>query len=267
MDFEAIKNSIILYSGRIIIAIVFMIIAKKVLSKVLELTKTAFKKRSLDPSLASFLLSLIKALLYVLVVIIIASIMGIKPTSFFAILGAASLAVGLALQGSLSNFAGGVIILMLKPFGVGDYIESSKHSGTVEEIQIFYTTLVTPDNKTIIIPNSELSNSSLINYSAKEIRRVDFEFGVSYDSDINHVRSVLKRIADEDSRVFKEPAPQIEVSKHGDSAVVFIFRVWSKKEEYWPIYWHMMEKVKIEFDKEGIEIPYPKRDVNILKGL
>jgi small conductance mechanosensitive channel len=266
MNFETIKDSIIIYGGKILIAIVFLIIAHIVVKKVLSLLKDGFKKRKLDPSLNSFLLSLIKALLYVIVIISVAAIMGIQTASLVAILGAASLAVGLALQGSLSNFAGGVLILLLKPFGVGDYIESSQHSGTVEEIQIFYTVLNTPDNKKIIIPNSVLSNSSVTNYSANEIRRVDFEFGVSYDADIHHVKSVLKRIADEDSRVFKDPAPQIEVSQHGDSAVVFIFRVWSKNENYWSIYWHMMEKVKIEFDKEEIEIPYPKRDVNIIKA-
>jgi small conductance mechanosensitive channel len=266
MDIEIIKEMVISYGGRIVLAIVFLIISKIVVNKVLNLTKSQFEKRNLEPSLSSFLFSLIKAILYILIAITIASMVGIKTTSFVAILGAASLAVGFALQGSLSNFAGGVLILLLKPFGVGDYIESSGHSGTVEEIQIFYTVLVTPDNKKVIIPNSDLSNSSVTNYSAKETRRVDFEFGVSYDSDIHHVKKVLKSIAERDSRVFKDPAPQIEVSQHGDSAVVFIFRVWSKSEDYWAIHWDMMEKVKIEFDKEGIEMPYPKRDVTIIKN-
>lgn len=265
MDFESIKELIIFYGGKIVLSIIFLIIAKILVSKILKKIKDEFEKRSLDPSLKSFLLSLIKALLYVLIVLTIASMLGVKTASFVAILGAASLAVGFALQGSLSNFAGGVLILLLKPFEVGDYIESSSHNGTVEEIQIFYTILATPDNKKVIIPNADLSNSSVINYSAKETRRVDFEFGVSYDDDIHHVRSVLKRIADEDSRVFKDPAPQIEVSQHGDSAIVFIFRVWSKREDYWPIHWDMMEKVKIEFDKEGIEMPYPHRDVTMIK--
>jgi small conductance mechanosensitive channel len=266
VNFESIKESIVYYGGRVILAIIFFIVAKIVISKVLETIKKGFKNKDLEPSLNSFLLSLIKAVLYVLVAITTASMIGIKTASFVAVLGAASLAIGFALQGSLSNFAGGVLILLLKPFRVGDYIESSGYSGTVEEIQIFYTILVTPDNKKVIIPNSNLSNASLVNYSAKETRRVDFEFGVSYNDDIHHVRSVLKRIADEDSRLLKDPSPQIQVSSHGDSAVVFIFRVWAKKEDYWPIYWDMMEKVKIEFDKEQIEMPYPKRDVNMIKG-
>lgn len=265
MDFESIKEMIVLYGGKVVLAIVFFIVAKIVVSKILALTKKAFDSKNLDASLRSFLLSLIKAILYILIVITIASMLGVQTASFVAVLGAGSLAVGFALQGSLANFAGGVLILILKPFGVGDYIESSSHSGTVEEIQIFYTILITPDNKKIIIPNGDLSNASVINYSAKESRRIDFEFGVSYDEDIHHVRNVLKRVAEEDTRVFTDPAPQIQVSQHGDSAVVFIFRVWSKSSDYWSIYWDMMEKVKIEFDKEDIEMPYPKRDVIMIK--
>ena len=266
MDFESIRETIVLYGGKIILAIIFFIIARLVITKVINLLKVGFKKRSLDPSLSTFLLSLIRAVLYILVVITIASMVGIETTSFVAVLGAASLAVGFALQGSLSNFAGGILILLLKPFGVGDYIESTGHNGTVEEIQIFYTILNTPDNKKVIIPNSDLSNSSVVNYSANDNRRVDFEFDVSYDSDINVVRNILKRVADEDSRVLKDVEPQIQVSQYADSGYVVIFRVWSKKEDYWPLYWGIMEKVMLEFDKENIEIPYPKSEVTILKG-
>lgn len=265
MDFESLRDLVVLYGGKIILAIIFFIIARIVITKVVNLLKAGFKKRSLDPSLSSFLLSLIRAALYVLVVITIASMVGIQTASFVAVLGAASLAVGFALQGSLSNFAGGILILLLKPFGVGDYIESTGHNGTVEEIQIFYTILNTPDNKRVIIPNADLSNSSVINYSANDNRRVDFEFEVSYDSDFNVVKNALKKVADRDPRILENMEPQIQVSKYADSGYNVIFRVWSKKEDYWPLFWSIMENVKLEFDKEGIEIPYPRSEVTILK--
>lgn len=254
------------YAGKVLIAIIAYVVGRVIINKVMGIIEKQFEKRKVEKTLNSFLLSFIRVGLYVLLVITVAAMVGIQTSSFVAIIGAAGLAVGLALQGSLSNFAGGVLILLLKPFKVGDYIESSSHSGTVEEIQVFYTILMTPDNKKVIIPNGDLSNSSVINYSAKPTRRVDFEFGVSYEDDIYKVKEVLNKIADEHPLVFKDPAPQVALSKHGDSAVNFILRVWAKSEDYWTIHWDIMEKVKVEFDKAGINIPYPQMDVHMINN-
>ena len=189
--------------------------------------------------------------------------LGIETTSFVAILGAAGLAVGLALQGGLANFAGGVLILIFKPFKVGDFIDAQGHAGVVSEITVFTTVLKTPDNKTIIIPNGALSNGSMVNYSTEEKRRVDMVFGIGYGDDIAKAKQVLKRIVDEDERVLKDPAPQIVVAELADSSVNFNFRVWCTGSDYWSIYFDMNEKVKLEFDKEGVSIPFPQRDVHL----
>jgi small conductance mechanosensitive channel len=188
---------------------------------------------------------------------------GIATTSFVAILGAAGLAIGLALQGSLANFAGGVLILLFKPFKVGDYIEAQGYSGTVNEIQIFNTILKSLDNKTIIIPNGNLSNDCITNYSTEPLRRVDFVFGIGYEDDIKKAKEVLLTIIKSDSRVLKEPEPFVSIGELGDSSVNFTVRVWCNKEAYWDVYFDMFEKVKLEFDKQGISIPFPQRDVHL----
>nr|WP_241422425.1 mechanosensitive ion channel domain-containing protein [Candidatus Contubernalis alkalaceticus] len=229
-----------------------------------HLTTGKLEKANIDPSLQPFLVSVSKTVLQILLVISVASMLGAEMTSFIAVLGAASFAVGLALQGNLANFAGGVLILLLKPFKVGDYIEAVGYSGTVKEIQIFYTILDTPDNKRIIIPNSNLSNNGTTNYSINPTRRVDFTFGVGYQNDISKVRSILQKIAEEHPMVFDDPPPQIVLGEHGDSAIVIYFRVWCNKEDYWTIYFEVLEKAKLEFDREGINIPYPQMDVHMI---
>ena len=183
--------------------------------------------------------------------------------SFVAIIGAAGLAVGLALQGTLQNFAGGVIILILRPFKVGDYIEGSGHAGTIKEIQIFNTVMLTPDNKKIIIPNGGLSNASITNYSAQPTRRVDMVFGIGYDDDIKKAKELLETIVTGDERVLKDPIHQIAVSELADSSVNFVVRPWVNAADYWDVYFDMHEKIKLEFDKAGISIPFPQRDVHI----
>jgi small conductance mechanosensitive channel len=190
---------------------------------------------------------------------------GVKTTSFVAVLGAAGLALGFALQGSLSNFAGGVMILLFKPFKVGDIIEAQGHRGKVDEIRIFNTIIKTLDNKTIIIPNGEVSGNSIINYTAEPTRRVDMTFGIGYDDDIGKVKSVLKRVIDSDERILEDPAPMIVVSEHGGSSVNFAVRPWVKTEDYWGVYFDMHEKVKLAFDEEGISIPYPQRDIHLYR--
>jgi len=266
MNFEQLYSLIIAYGGKIILSMIFFLIGRFAIKKIVAITAKIFDRQDVDKSLNRFLLSLIKISLQVLLVITIASMLGAEMTSFIAIIGSAGLAVGLALQGSLSNFAGGVLILLLKPFKIGDYIEAAGHAGTVEEIQIFYTILKTPDNKNIIIPNSNLSNSSTVNYSVNSTRRVDFKFGVGYEADIFKVKEILNKIAEEHSLVLKDPVHQVALSEHGDSSVNFILRVWCNSVDYWTIYFDIMEKVKIEFDKKGVNIPYPQMDVHMISN-
>ena len=193
--------------------------------------------------------------------------LGIQMTSFIAILGAAGLAVGLALQGSLANFAGGVLILLFKPFKVGDFIDAVGFSGTVKEIQVFSTKMTTPDNKTIIIPNGNLANSSMTNYSTQTQRRVDFVFGIGYNDDIKKAKSVINELIYKDERILKDPEPLVVVSELGDSSVNLTVRVWSKSADYWGIFFDMQESVKLKFDEQGISIPYPQQDVHLYKHI
>jgi small conductance mechanosensitive channel len=220
-------------------------------------------KREVEPSLRSFVQTLASITLKILLIISVMGMVGIEMTSFIALLGAAGLAVGLALQGTLQNFAGGVIILILKPFKVGDFITAQGHSGTVREIQVFNTILKTPDNKTIVIPNSPLATGSLINYSAEENRRCDFTFGIGYSDDIDKAKQLLKQLIDADERFHQDPPPQIVVGELGDSSVNIIVRAWVNTSDFWDVFFEYTEKVKKTFDKEGINIPFPQRDVHL----
>jgi len=225
--------------------------------------RKSLEKSKLDASLHKFFASLISVMLKVVLFITVVSMIGVEPASFIAILGSAGLAIGLALQGSLANFAGGVLILFFKPFKVGDYIDGAGHSGTVDEIQIFNTVLKTPDNKTIIIPNGALSNSSITNFSTEDRRRVDFVFGIGYGDDIQKAKSLITDLVKKDSRILDDPEPQIVVSELADSSVNIVVRVWAERTDYWAIYFDMQEKVKIAFDANGVSIPFPQRDVHI----
>ncbi|GAU76055.1 mechanosensitive ion channel family protein [Fusibacter sp. 3D3] len=211
----------------------------------------------IDPTLKSFLSSAMRMGLKALVIVTAIVQVGIPMTSFVALIGAAGLAVGLALQGSLSNLAGGVLIIFLRPFRVGDYIEGNGHSGTVRDIGLFYTHLTTPDNKAVIIPNSGLANSSLINYSEHSERRVDFNFGVSYDSDIKTVKRVILEVIERNALILKTPDPFVRLASHGASSLDFTVRVWVAAENYWDVFFTIQEDVKEAFDEAGIEIPYP----------
>jgi small conductance mechanosensitive channel len=221
------------------------------------------QKTSLDSSLQPFIVSLGNISLKVLLAISIIAILGIPTTSFVAVIAAAGFAIGLAFQGSLSNFAGGVLLLTLKPFKIGDYIEANGSNGTVQAIQILYTELLTPDNKVIFIPNGNLSNTSIVNYSVKDTRRVDFNFGAGYEADTKKVISILKEIANNQPQVLKEPEPFVRMSEHGDSAVVFTVRLWVNAKDYWTVYFDIIEDVKTRFDEEQISIPYPQMDVHV----
>lgn len=263
MNWNFIWEQVTAFGGKLLLALVVLIVGWILIKFLMRFLEKTFETKKVDVSLRPFLLSLIKVTLLVMLGISIASMLGAQMTSFIAILGSAGLAVGLALQGSLSNFAGGVLILLLKPYKVGDYIDAAGYSGTVEEIQMFYTILITPDNKKIIVPNSNMSNSGTVNYSAKPTRRVDLVFGVGYDDDISKVKSLLQEIADKDPLVLYEPEPMIVLGQHDASSVNFYYRVWCNAEDYWTIYFDTMEKVKILFDQNDIGIPYPQMDVHL----
>ncbi|MBN1326559.1 MAG: mechanosensitive ion channel [Candidatus Cloacimonetes bacterium] len=256
-------EKLIFYGPKLLIAIVVLIVGLWIINTVLKLIFKKMPASRFDPTLTSFLKSIIGIGLKVILWITVLSMLGLKMTSFVALIGAAGLAVGLALQGSLANFAGGVLIMLFKPFKLGDYIQTGGNSGTVNSIQIFNTILITPDNKTIIIPNGEISNTSLTNFSTQPIRRVDLQFGIGYGDDIKKAKEIMLKVISSDERILSDPAPQVALSELGDSSVNFVFRIWCTSENYWGLFFDMQEKVKLEFDANGISIPFPQRDVHI----
>ncbi len=264
---EQATQLVIEYGPKLIGAILVWIIGSIVVKTITNTFVKILDKRNTDPSLKPFLKSLVNALLKIMLVISVLTMLGIEMTSFIAILGAAGLAVGMALSGTLQNFAGGVMILIFKPFKVGDFIDAQGYSGTVNEIQIFNTILKTPDNKTIIIPNGGLSTSSMVNYSVEKHRRVDFTFGIGYGDSTEKATEVLHKIIAEDKRILKTPAePFVAVSGLGDSSVNFAVRVWVEAPNYWDVYFEMNTKVYNTFNAEGLSIPYPQMDVHVHKN-
>ncbi len=251
------------YIPKLLLAIVVLIVGLWIIGKVVRLVAAALESRDADVTLSKFLGGLVSVLLKALLLVSVASMVGIETTSFVAILGAAGLAVGLALQGSLANFAGGVLVLLFKPYRVGDYVEAQGVSGTVDEIQIFNTVLKTPDNKVVIVPNGAISNGVITNYSKEARRRVDFVFGIGYDDDIPKAKSVLNQLLAEDDRVLSDPAAQVVVSELADSSVNFTVRAWVNAADYWGLYFDLTERVKMRFDEENISIPYPQQDVHL----
>lgn len=222
-----------------------------------------FDRTSFDEALEGFIMSLAGIGLKIILLVMVAAMLGVQTTSLVALLGAAGLAVGLALQGSLSNFAGGVLILVFKPFKIGDYIEAQGHGGTVESIQIFNTILKTAHNKKIILPNGNLSNDSVVNWTAKKKVRTDMDFGIGYGDDIDKARTVLEKIIKADKTILDTPEPQVLVSNLGDSSVDMRIRVWAKPDDSWMLPYNMNERVKKAFDKAGISIPFPQRDIHL----
>ena len=250
------------YGLKLLGAIAIWFIGSWIIKRIKSLLVKAMDKVEYDESLEKFISSLIVGLLKVLLAVVILGYLGIETTSFAAILAAGGLAIGLSLQGSLSNFAGGVLILILKPFKTGDYIEAQGQAGTVKEIEIFTTKLNTPDNKEIIVPNGILSNGNIINYSTEKQRRVDIVMGVSYDADIKQTKEVLMKILMDCEKTLKDPAPVVNVRELADSSVNFNVRPWVLSEDYWDVYFELMETCKVELDKAGIEIPYPQMDIH-----
>jgi len=251
------------YALKLVGALLVLFIGSYLIKILIRVFQKGMQLRKIDESLEKFLGSLLSMGLKFLLIITVAYMLGIQMASFVALLGAAGLAVGLALQGSLSNFAGGVLILFLRPFRVGDFIEAQGQTGTVKEIQIFNTILKTPDNKVIFIPNSDLSNGQIINYSLEEKRRVDIDLGIGYDDDIIKTKQVLSDMIQKESRFLSDPKPVVVVKELADSSVNLSVRAWCNTPDYWDIYFKFMEDSKLNFDKEGISIPFPQRDVHV----
>jgi len=256
-------NMAIEYIPNVIMAILILVIGIAVIGGLVKMTKKAMKKADLDETLRDFLGSIIGAILKVALILAIASQLGVEATSFVAILGAAGLAIGLALQGTLSNFAGSVLLMLFKPYKKGDFIEAQGHMGTVHEIQIFNTILKTPDNKTILIPNGPMAGGNIVNFSTEATRRVDMSFGISYGDDIDKAKATLHSIINADERIMQDPKPFVVVGALADSSVNFTVRVWAKSSDYWAVFFDMQENVKKTFDKENISIPFPQRDVHL----
>ncbi len=252
------------YGPKLLLALITLIVGFWVIKRVMGVFEKALERSEVEVTLRKFLVNLGGILLKALVIISVASMVGVETTSFIAMLGAAGLAVGLALQGSLANFAGGVLILFFKPFKAGDLIEAQGYLGIVKEIQIFVTILTTLDNRRIIIPNGLLSNGCLTNLNAEPHRRVDMPFGISYGDDVLKAKRVLQDVIATDSRVLQNPPSEVYVKEHGDSSINMLMRVWVKPEDYWAVFFNMHEQVKLAFDREGITIPFPQRDVHMI---
>ena len=247
----------------LLMALAILIIGRQLVKLILRLITVALEKSNVEDTVRIFVTNLLNTLLMILVFIAAINQLGIETTSIIAVLGAAGLAIGLALQGSLSNFAAGILIVIYRPYKVGDYIEAGSYAGTVKDIQIFSTVLKTPDNKIVVVPNGSIMNGSIVNYSDQDTRRIDLIVSCGYEDDIDKVRSVLEDILKKEKRVLKDPKPQIAVTELADSSVNFIFRPWVKRTDYLPVYYSLLEEVKKRFDKEGISIPYPQSDVHI----
>lgn len=252
-----------IYGIKVLAAIVIFIVGRWVAKAIRSLVQRMMRKAQMDVTLLKFVGNMTYIALLAFIIIAALSQLGIQTTSFIAVLGAAGLAIGLALQGSLANFAAGFLMILFRPIRVGDYIEGAGVAGTVEEIQIFTTTLVTPDNKTVIIPNASLTGDNIVNWTMKGTRRVDMVMGIGYDDDIDKAKQIMADILAEDERILKDPAPQIAMIELGDSSVNFVVRPWANASDYWAVYMSITEKIKKAFDANGITIPYPQRDVHI----
>lgn len=251
------KYNIMDYVFNIVFAILILIIGLWLAKKIVKISQKLMAKRGIDETLQKFLGDLMNWVLKILVFITAISQVGVETTSFVAILGAAGLAVGLALQGSLANFAGGALIMIFKPFKVGDLIEAQGELGVVKEIQIFVTKIISPGNKLVIVPNGTLSNGNIKNYTELGMLRVDLTFGVSYDADIKKTKEVLMEVLTSNDKVLQDPAPSVNVSELADSSVNFAVRPWATPADYWDVYFGTIEATKYALDKAGIEIPYP----------
>ena len=252
-----------IYGLKVIAAVAVFIVGRWIAKGLSKFAENVMNKRQVDPTIVSFAANMTYIALLVFVVLAALGQLGIQTTSFIAVIGAAGLAIGLALQGSLANFAAGFLMIIFRPFKVGDYIEGAGVAGTVEVIQIFTTQLQTPDNKTVIIPNASLTAGNITNWSVKGTRRVDLVMGIGYGDDIDKAKKIMTDVLAKDERIFKDPAPKIAVVELADSSVNFVVRPWVKAGDYWDVYFDTTETIKKSFDAEGISIPFPQRDVHM----
>ena len=264
---EKLYEWVITRGVNVFFGIIFLSIGWKVINKTLKRIRRILESKNADQTITRFLDNVMNVTLKTVLIIIILQYIGVNLTGLTTIVASAGVALSLALKGSLANLAGGVIILVARPFNVGDFIETTEHSGVVEKISIFYTYLVTFDNKQILIPNGILTDSSIVNYSSKEIRRVDLTFSVAYEEDVIRVKNVLINILKKNELVLEEPEFFVGISMHGDSAINFIVKAWCKTEDFWTVYYDLLETVKIKFDEEGISIPYPQMDLHVKKNI
>ena len=247
------------------IALVIFYVGRIIVSLIVRGLRKVMQRQEVDRTLETFVCNLVRIALLVVVIVAAISQLGIQTTSFIAIFGAAGLAVGLALQGSLSNFAAGVLIVLFRPYKVGDYVEAAGIAGTIQQVQILTTVLTTPDNKQIIVPNSQIMDSIITNYSANDTRRVDMVVGVSYDDDLDKVRRTIQDLIAREDRILHEPECTIAVSALADSSVNFVIRPWVRSEDYWGVTFDLTEAIKKRFDKEGISFPFPQQVVHLRK--
>jgi len=263
---EMIDLYVIPWGIKIVLALAIFYIGRMVVASIVKVVSNLLRKRDMDEILVSFLTSILRWVLLLFVVIAALSQLGINTNSLVALLGAAGLAIGLSLQSSLSNFASGVMLIVFRPFTKGDFVEAGGATGVVDTISIFTTTMTTPDNKEVIVPNGAILSNNITNYSARPTRRVDMVFGISYDDDLRKAKQLLEEIISADKRVLAEPAPVIALGELADSSVNFLVRPWAKAEDYWGLLWDTTETVKLKFDEAGISIPYPQVDVHMDKG-
>ncbi len=263
---QELPDKLLRFGIRVLLALVVFFIGTQLIKLIGRILRKSFERRNVDVGVSRFLDSLVKAVLYILLLFMIASYFGLDATSVVALVGSAGVAIGLAVQGSLSNFAGGVLILLLKPFKIGDYIrDAAGNEGTVEEVQLFYTRLITPDRHIVIVPNGALANSNILNMSTTEDRRLDLKISISYDADIRRAKEVLLALMNADQGVLQEQEKQVFVEELADNGVVLGMRCYSKNELFWETKWRLLEEAKYVLDEAGISIPFPQLDVHMQK--
>ncbi len=270
MNFELDWNNLlqeyaIPWGIKLALALVVYVVGRWVAKLIVAVVRRVMQRAGMDQILVNFICSIMAALLTVVVVVAALDQLGLNTTSLVAVLGAAGLAVGLALQDSLKNFAAGVMLILFRPFKTGDYVEAAGVAGSVEELAVFWTRLKTPDNKMVIVSNGDIIASSITNYSANETRRVDMVFGIGYDDDIDQARQVIEEVVNGHPQVLQDPAPTIALSELADSSVNFVVRPWSRTEDYWQVKFEITEQIKRRFDQAGVSIPYPQMDVHLNK--
>lgn len=257
------QDAMLLFGGKVVVALIIIIAGFMIARALSNFMVKRLDKSNIDNAVVSFLAGILKAIIIVAAILMSLSHVGVQTTSFVAILGAAGLAIGLSLQGSLANFASGVLIMIYHPFKSGDYVDAGGIQGTVQRIELFTTILKTPDNKLVIVPNSRITGSEITNFSEEPTRRVDLVIGVSYKADLKKTKEVLMNVITSDERVLQDPAPRVAVTALSDSSVDLIVRPWVNSSDYWPVYWDLMERIKNALDENGIGIPYPQMDVHL----